>query len=53
MPRKALLEILMKETNPNAKKTILVDVKSDSEEIDETYDSIKKGQLPLEKRMFL
>ena len=53
MSRKALLEVLMKEKNPYAQKSIIVDVESDSKEIDETYDAIRKDQLPVRKRMFL
>ena len=51
--RKALLEILMEEPNPDAIKDIVIDVESEIDEIDETYDAIKHNQLPLRKRMFL
>ena len=45
--------ILMKQPNPDAGKGIVVNVKSDSEEIDETYDSLRKDKLPLRKRLLL
>ena len=53
MSRKALLEILMKEKNPHASKSVVVDVESDSEEVDETFDFLRQEHLPLRKRMFL
>ena len=51
--RKDLLEILMRQPTPDARKSIVVDVESDTDEIDEAYDSIRKESLPLQKRMFL
>ena len=42
MSRKNIFEILMKELNPNAGESIEVDIKSDIDEIDEAYDSIRK-----------
>ena len=52
MSCKALLEILMRATNPDADKSVVVDIEFDSEEIDETFDEIRKDQLPLRKRIF-
>ena len=53
MSRKDLLEILMSQPNSDVKKSIVVDVKSDTEEINETYNSLRKEELPLRKRIFL
>ena len=53
MSRKALLEILMKQENPDSRKSVVVDVEYDSEDIDETFNSLKQEELPLRKRMFL
>ena len=53
MSRKDLLEVLMKHPNPEVGKSVVIDVESDSEEIDETYNTLKKKELPLKKRMFL
>lgn len=52
MSRKDLLEILIKEPNPNAGKSIVVDVESKTNEIDEAYDSLKRDELPFQKRIF-
>ena len=43
----------MKQPNPDVGKSIVVHVESDTEEIDKTYNSLKKVELPLMKRMFL
>ena len=44
---KNLLKILMKEPNPDAGKSIVADVKLDSDEIDEAYNSLRKESLLL------
>ena len=41
MSRKAFMEILMKQENPDPGKSVVVDVESDSKEIDETFNSSK------------
>ena len=53
MSKKGLLEILMSRPNLNASKSVVVDVKSDFDEIHKTYDSLRRDELPLRKRMFL
>lgn len=42
----------MKQPNLDVGKDIVVDVESETNEIDETYHAIKRDQLPLKKRMF-
>ena len=51
--RKTLLEILMKQENPDSGKSFMSDIESDSKEIDKTFDSLRREELPLRKRMFL
>ena len=43
----------MKQLNSDARKSIIIDIESDIEEIDEAYNSLGIEQLPLWKRMFL
>ena len=43
----------MKEANPDFGKSVVVDVESDSKEINETFDSLRQEYLLLRKRMFL
>ena len=52
MSQTQLLEILMSRQNPEAEKSIIVGVKSD-DEVDETYDEIRRENLPLKKQMWL
>ena len=52
MARTKLLEILMQSLNPNAGKSVVVDVDSE-DEFDETLDEIRRENLPLKKRMWL
>ena len=52
MSRMKLLEILMKQPNANAGKSIVINVKS-NDEINEAYDTIARENLPLKKQMFL
>ena len=42
----------MKQVNLNYGKSVVIDIESDSEEIDETFDYLRQEHLPLKKRMF-
>ena len=52
MSRTKLFEILIKQSNPNARKSVVVDVESE-DEVDEAYDKITRENLPLKKWMSL
>ena len=47
-----LLEILMERPNPDAGKTIVIDIDSE-DEFDETLDEIRKEDLPQKKKIWL
>ena len=43
----------MKHANPETGKSVVVDIESNIEEINETYNALRKEELPLGNRIFL